>query len=375
MKSLFVLLLLFNSLSNLVFCQDSFNEGKYKGLKLFLTNKDFLQLSFFDLIKFFQKEKFNLVFLPVFEGDLSFYKSDIFKKTDTAFPLIDFRNELRKNYITFAAVCQVFFDASIIEKGKNLLPIDQNGNSHYVNWQKLVCPTDSIYRKNKLDIIKEVLLKLKPDILSLDFIRYPTVWEITDFNTVKDSLRNFCFCERCILKFSEIIHFDLENMSDKKMSIPEIILRDYSSEWAKFKSKNITDFVKDVKEIILSINPKIKLALHLVPWSEDKLDNAIYWLAGQDIISLAEYVDIFSPMVYIEMIGEKPEYIKKLTQELKSKTQKDILPSVQIADILLKNNSVAYQNILNNALTPFSCGVLFFDYFKLLNEYIKYEKY
>ena len=328
------------------------------------------------------------------------------------------RNKLKKEGIYFGAICHIFFDPDRAAYDKNILPIDQNGSSEYVNWQKLVCPTDANYRKYKLKILEEVAQKFHPDFISLDFIRYPVVWELINFgkqdadkksslndlkkvagalNNAKskgidaikeeiekleseekksgaeinpDTLRQFCFCERCIKQFSEKYKIVIPSDFRTTKHVSSFILKEKKNEWYRWKADVINSFVQEAVSRIKKIDKKIKISLHLVPWDENLLDNGLYKIASQDINSLSQYVDCFTPMIYNRMIGLPDDYIKTLSKHLSEKTGKLIIPSIQ-SDRIIKEaeiNADDFFGMLDNSLLAPSGGVLIFRWESLFGK-------
>ena len=57
--------------------------------------------------------------------------------------------------------------------------------------------------------------------------------------------------------------------------------------------------------------------------------NAIERIIAQDYASLAEHVDVFSPMVYHRMCGEPVPWIGEIVDYVSAKTRKPVWPVVQ----------------------------------------------
>jgi uncharacterized lipoprotein YddW (UPF0748 family) len=304
----------------------------------------------------------NALFTTLYEGKQAFYKSDILPSRDTTIDMNKLRALAQKKGVLFGTICQIFYDPDIIEQRRDLIPIDQNGDTSYVNWQKLICPTDKAYRSYKLSIVKEIAATVHPDIISLDFIRYPATWELIPRNTAPKDLRNFCFCNRCLSQFQKtyalVIPENLRTIPQKA----QWILHNHRVTWEQWKAANITSFVQEARREIKAIDPTIKVSIHLIPWSERTFQNALLWIVGQDVTALAEYTDYFSPMIYHKLIGFPNDYIHTLTSELYEKTQKSILPSIQTAQIDSEGDisPEEFQQSLNFAFLSPSCGTLIF---------------
>jgi len=70
----------------------------------------------------------------------------------------------------------------------------------------------------------------------------------------------------------------------------------------------------------------------LVPWQEEDFNNAMYKVIGQDVVKLSEVVDVFSPMSYHFLCRRDIEWIISATQSVKSKTNKEVWPIIQLTD-------------------------------------------
>lgn len=319
MTTRFLLPLLFLIIFANVFPQALDIKYPIKAVKIYLDQKEITENysgNYDRLITELKDAGINAVFSTVYTGETAFYQSKILPKRDNNIRLEEFRRKLKENNISFAAICQIFYDPDVVEKNKGLIPVDQNGNNSYVNWQKMVCPTDSAYRKYKIALIREVAQSLQPDIISLDFIRYPVTWEIIPPTTTPNEIRNFCFCQRCLEKFEQTTGYKIPDQLNEVKSKADWILTNHSPEWTDFKETMITSFVKNVKNELSKINPAMKIAVHTVPWNKQTFDNGIEWIAGQDLISLSKYADIFTPMIYHKLVGRDVNFILSLVKEL-----------------------------------------------------------
>ena len=148
-----------------------------------------------------------------------------------------------------------------------------------MNWQTLVCPSDAAYRAYKLDVVREVARALRPDVLSLDFMRFPTTWEIIPASTDPRELRNFCFCARCLSAFQRASGVALPSELDTTQKKAAWILREHGREWEKWKTETITSFVSEASRAVREIDPGIRISVHVVPWGRTSSTEA--WCASR----------------------------------------------------------------------------------------------
>ena len=267
----------------------------------------------------------------------------------------------------FGAICHVFYDADTLAARPDLVPIDQHGSGEFVNWQRLVCPSDPAYRQYKLSIVKEIASTIRPDVVSLDFMRFPTTWEIIPADATPASLRNFCFCDRCVRGFQQAASVVVPSSLETVPKRAAWILANHHAAWVRWKTGLITSFVAEAAREVRAIDPAIEVSVHVVPWAESVFDNALVWNAAQDVAALAGHVDYLSPMIYHKLIGRPTEYIRTLTAELAAKTNRRILPSIQTAEIVKEGQVSAeeFKQSLDYALAPPSAGTLIFHWGEL----------
>ena len=68
-------------------------------------------------------------------------------------------------------------------------------------------------------------------------------------------------------------------------------------------------------------NPKI-LGLHAVPWTKGTFNGAVSKILGQNLATLSEHVNFFTPMAYHHMMKTELSYIKTLVQDMETQVNK-----------------------------------------------------
>lgn len=340
------------------------------GVKLYLNQND-LQARYPDydsLVAELRGGGVDALFTTVYEGKTAFYASRVLPQRNPAVDVEKLRRSARTGRMVFGAICHIFFDADTLTGRPDLVPLDQYGDGRFVNWQTFVCPSDAAYRAYKLEVVREVARTLHPDILSLDFMRFPTTWEIIPADAEPGALRNFCFCDRCLSAFQRatgvVIPPELETTSQRA----DWILRQHGQAWERWKTETITSFVAEASRLVREIDPTIRISVHVVPWREQVFDRGLLRVAGQDVVALAPHVDYLSPMIYHKLIGRPLEDIAALTAELHRKSGRAILPSVQAAQIESEGELTAdeFRAALAAALAPPSAGVLVYQWKELM---------
>jgi len=339
------------------------------GVKTYL-NQDNLQArypSYDTLVTELRQGGVDAVFTTLYEGRTAFYASQIIPNRDKAIDLARLRESTKKQNVKFGAICQIFYDADTLAQRPDLVPIDQHGSGEFVNWQRLVCPSDPGYRQYKLSIVKEIASTIRPDVVSLDFMRFPTTWEIIPADAKPESIRNFCFCDRCVRSFQQATSLVVPPTLDTIPKRAAWILANHNAAWVTWKTGLITSFVEEAAREVRAVDPAIEVSVHVVPWAESVFDNALVWNAAQDVTALSRHVDYLSPMIYHKLIGRPTDYIRTLTAELATKTKRKILPSIQTAEIVKEGQLSAdeFKQSLDNALASPSAGTLIFHWGEL----------
>jgi hypothetical protein len=307
---------------------------------------------------------FNAVFSPAYNGQEAFYPSQLLTQAEMTLGLPEFRRALKESQIGFAAICPVFYDPHIIRERPDLIPVDQFGNNHYDNWQTMVCPSNQQYRSERLALIREVLERLEPDIISLDFIRYPVTWEIIPFSTPADSIRQFCFCERCLQQFIAAHALIPPTELQGPEEVAPWILREQAPIWDQWRIRLISSFIQSCRDLIDETHPQIQLAVHVVPWSASDFNNRAASITGQDVRDMAKSAEILTPMVYHKRIGKTVTFIHDLTTEIHFSGAQSVMPGIQFDRILDEEhiNKDEWEQTLLNALKEPSRGVIIFHW-------------
>ncbi len=262
--------------------------------------------------KAIEKAGFNTVFMPVREKDLA---------DSTGFEIHRFRKELQKRQIRFTAVVQVFYDSEHWDNHPEWRAMDQSLNEAPESWQKMLSPACEDFRNLKLEHIDRIIHELKPDMLALDFIRYPVFWE----NIHGDSLHKITR----IYDYNPLTVNKLKNSFDAGFSSEIMIHQAYPQEWTSFKTGQITSFVREVREQ----TGDLPLILHILPWLEKDQELYLKSLAGQNVESLAKYADVLSPMLYTMVPGLTPERIKEMEADFSGRHPEiQLLPSYLIPE-------------------------------------------
>ena len=231
-------------------------------------------------------------------------------------------------------------------------PLDRAGQPlPPINWYHGVCPNHPAVRVELLDRIAQIIETMSIDGLWLDFIRYPAHWEI-----VRDEAPvEYCFCDHCLAKYQREVGGELAGPA-----------------WIAWKCRQIADLVAAVRALIDASSQPIQLGLFAVPWQTNELDGAIRRVIGQDFRLLANWVDLFGPMLYHGLADRSLNWLPTVTQHLHQLTKKPILPLIQTMDEPRPIRPEEFATALAAATATPAAGVCLFHLAALQDDKLKF---
>jgi hypothetical protein len=260
------------------------------------------------------------------------------------------RETLRRYGISVYAEAAIFYSSTEWKKHPETRPINQAGKPiEKVQWYRGLCPNQDRVIEQRLGFIKQLVKKYKVDGVWLDFMRYPCHWEV-----LEPRLERTCFCPVCLKKFAK----------DTGIKHP----KDDPAAFAEWKTDQIAGFVEKAAAVAKKENPDVTVGIFAVPWKKGERDNAIINIIAQDYEKLAPHVDIFSPMVYHKMVGEKPEWISEMVRYTSRLTGKPVVPVIQAVSEPGKLGDDEFIQAIRQALKFPSKGVIILSMKHFLGE-------
>jgi uncharacterized lipoprotein YddW (UPF0748 family) len=253
---------------------------------------------------------------------------------------------LRMNGIQVYAEVSLFFMNDIWETYPQSQPIDRDGKPmHQIHWYTGACPNQSDLRADKIQFIKELLKGYNIDGILLDFIRYPCHWEEVRSPDIKE----YCFCPVCLEKFQH-----------------EVGVKPEGEPWISWKCRQITQYVREIREVLNDNMLDVKLGMFTVPWRDKDFNRAMRGIIGQDVNELSEYIDIFCPMTYHKLSAQPVSWIGDTVRYFDDATGKLILPCIQTMDSPVEVSPLEFEQSFEQALQKPSAGVLVFHFEDLM---------
>jgi hypothetical protein len=120
-------------------------------------------------------------------------------------------------------------------------------------------------------------------------------------------LQESCFCPGCIAEFNETTGIDA--------TTPDQILGTYSDQWTKHKCERIAQFGAHYAGLIRSHLPQCIIGAYMCPWIPDEFERALTRIFAQDYALLAPAIDVFTPLIYVQKSGRRPEWGRDLLEQ------------------------------------------------------------
>jgi hypothetical protein len=283
-----------------------------------------------------------------------------------------FRQLAQENQIKRFLLFPVFHDPEFLSTNPDYYSIQKNGRIARKDWVEFVCPSRTDFKVMKINQLKELVQKYYPDGISIDFIRHFIFWEEIYSDRIAESLPNTCFCSNCMSQFQN--HIGEQIKVNSPAEFYDWIIKNKKEEWTYWKSSLISTFVRDIVSAVKSINPRILVNLHIVPWQTKDFDNALITVVGQNLKELTKYTDYISPMSYAHMVKQSPQWINDLVYDLHFHSKCKTLPSIQVSKYYLEEEISfdTFQKYIKKGLEYPSNGIIFWSWEMLNDDQKKY---
>jgi hypothetical protein len=268
-------------------------------------------------------------------------------------------------------IAPVFFDPAALAEDPDLFAITAEGARARDDWVQFVCPSRRGYRERRVGEISELVRRLRPEGLSLDFIRHFVFWEMVHPETSAESLPNTCFCPHCLASFGTETGIRPPAGLTSTREMAAWILVHHETQWTEWKVRLITSMAQEIVQRARSVDPELRVNLHAVPWRGQDYAGAIRRVAGQDFASLSAFADYLSPMAYSFMLRRPPEWIHSVVRDLSASSAVKIVPSIQVRESYREDerfDAEEFTRCLSGALKPPSQGVVFWSWEALPQE-------
>lgn len=159
-----------------------------------------------------------------------------------------FRQGLKKNKIAAFIIFPVFQNPEILKQDSSLYAITNRGVKAKDDWVEFVCPSRETYRNAKIAELSDLIRKLNPDGISIDFIRQFVFWEMIYPDRKPESIDMACFCDNCLAGFSKQQGISIPDTCRTTSEKADYVLTNYSDKWDIFRCDLIATMVKELAE-------------------------------------------------------------------------------------------------------------------------------
>ena len=276
-----------------------------------------------------------------------------------------FRALARKNDTDLFIIFPVFFAPEELAENPELWAITANGERAKEDWVEFACPSRPDFRNRRVEEAQTIVKRLRPDGLSIDFIRHFVFWEMVGPDRDLDTLPDTCYCVHCLQGFAIFLGVSPFSIPPQSRRAAAWIETNAADQWVRFKTETITSMATEIAEAVRAIDPDILINLHIVPWRSDDYDGALLRIAGQDVAALSDIADYLSPMAYSFMLERPPDWVASLVDDLDQAVECPVLPSIQVSAAYREDEvfpAEDFEAALRSALEPPSAGVIFWSW-------------
>lgn len=259
-----------------------------------------------------------------------------------------------------------------VETHPEAWPIDEKGEqSPPADWFMGICLTDPGFKEYRKQQLRTLLEKYKVDGVWLDYLHWHA-----QFETPTPILPETCFCSRCVGRFET--EASIVVPEGKPAEKAQWILSHSDSAWRQWRSEVLNEWVRDLKTIVNEQQPKALLGIYYCPWFPDDYGGAHYRSLGLDLRALARIADVFSPMLYHQMMERSTEWVGEYVQWLKTSGitagEKPLVwPIVQAHNKPGIVTTEEFRHVMWNGSRPPASGIMMFTLHSLLGEPGKLE--
>lgn len=257
----------------------------------------------------------------------------------------------------------VFYDEEYLAAHPDRYAITSRGRRAVADWLHFACPSREETIEHVVAVLHRALAHVRPDVVSLDFIRYFVFWERVDLDGPGDAIEDGCYCPACLAAF--------ERHSGQRVSRDDPaadIRRHLLTEWGDWKTRRIAEVAERLFDEIRRAAPGAMLGIKIVPWLESDLGGAIRHCVGQDFARLARNVDIVAPMAFTHILRRTPEWKARLLARVQQVTGKPVLSYVQAGAVYRPEPITAaeFSDELVTAVEGDHAGLAIFHYEQLV---------
>lgn len=188
------------------------------------------------------------------------------------------------------------------KKHPELIPTGIDGKPiRYGSHVQGICLSKTEYVDQIAEDLERNIAVYKPVGVWMDYLTYGG-W----FETPQPDLQQSCFCRACVDEFVRETGVDADD--------PAVIVSRHLDAWTDHKCARIAKLGNRFAGIIRAHRPDSIIGLYMCPWYPEDFDGALRRIFAQDYKLLAEFADVFTPLIYAEKCGRSPEWSREFME-------------------------------------------------------------
>ena len=182
------------------------------------------------------------------------------------------------------------------EQRPELIPIGVDGKPiRYGSLVQGVCLSNQAFLEETEQHLIDGLRAFEPAGIWFDYLTYAG-W----FETPQPDLQESCFCAACVADFCQAKGVDAQT--------PQEILSTHQALWTQHKCERVAAFGRRYAELVRSHRPQTVIGAYMCPWAPQEFDGALRRIFAQDYQLLAEFIDVFTPLIYAHKSGRPAQW-------------------------------------------------------------------
>jgi hypothetical protein len=180
-----------------------------------------------------------------------------------------FRALARKNGADLFVIFPVFYAPEELGDDSTLWAVTMDGKRAKEDWVEFACPSQSKFRDRRVEEARTIVKRLRPEGLSIDFIRHFVYWEMVGPDDDPTTSPETCYCVHCLQAFAAFLGVPKSSIPPQPRRAVAWIRANAADQWARFRVETITSMVMEIAEGVRLIDPDILINIHIVPWRSD----------------------------------------------------------------------------------------------------------
>jgi hypothetical protein len=240
-----------------------------------------------------------------------------------------FRDAMRGQGLRVFEATAVLFRPDTYRELPDMRPVDASGCvMEPFGWYVGLCPSSRSYVAERAAVIEEVAATLQPDGVFLTFIRFPGFWELWMPETRRDEIVEYCFCDRCLARFSEETGHVLPEGSTSERST--VVLNELRADWTRWKCDLIAGVIGSLGDAARRGRPGAEVLVNGIALGRSDYGNAVSEVLGQAPEVIGRVADHIELMFYHQIMRRDPAaWIASLTAEMRARTTMTLLACLQ----------------------------------------------